>query len=392
MTLRRRPRAPQRGVSLIEAVVALAVMGIGTLAVLGVQTSLRFNADIAKQRSEAVRIAQEAMEAARRFGTLAAYEAVVDSGPNLVNGLTTNTVYEVTRTVEEPVGLHAGRYKTVVVTVDWADRTGQAQGLELRSTVHGTPPALAGSLVIATDTGPARTPRRRHFAIPPDAVDQQDGTSRFAPPGAPAGLQWVFDNVSGFVTEQCLGAACTPLDARLLAGFVRFATGPAQPLPAQAALPADPPPPAPIDVVVWRTQPIVDPVGSPVPCFERVDATAVAYFCAVPVGLAGTWSGRSELLASPPTLDFAASVSDADATKYRVCRYTPYRDHRAVGTGTPPMRNDQHPLDYDRVAQSLTQQNFLLIRAGDGTTPFDCPADDATLPVNTNTWHHQPAN
>ncbi len=57
---RRHPR--QRGISLIEAVVALAVMAFGMLAFVGLQSSLRFNGDVAKQRAEAVRIAQEAIE------------------------------------------------------------------------------------------------------------------------------------------------------------------------------------------------------------------------------------------------------------------------------------------------------------------------------------------
>ena len=47
MRRNRLPRA-QRGLSLVEAMVAMAVMGFGTLAVLGVQASLRLNGDIAK--------------------------------------------------------------------------------------------------------------------------------------------------------------------------------------------------------------------------------------------------------------------------------------------------------------------------------------------------------
>jgi Tfp pilus assembly protein PilV len=55
-------RTHSRGVSLVEAMVALAVMAFGMLAEVGVQTTLRLNADVAKQRSEATRIAQETLE------------------------------------------------------------------------------------------------------------------------------------------------------------------------------------------------------------------------------------------------------------------------------------------------------------------------------------------
>ena len=60
-----------RGVSLIEALVALAVMSFGMLGVVGMQATLRYNADVSKQRSEAVRLAQEEVERWRSFSVLA---------------------------------------------------------------------------------------------------------------------------------------------------------------------------------------------------------------------------------------------------------------------------------------------------------------------------------
>ena len=60
----------QRGVSLIEALVAMAIMAFGMLALLGLQGALRGNSDVSKQRSEAVRYAQEQIELLRGFSTL----------------------------------------------------------------------------------------------------------------------------------------------------------------------------------------------------------------------------------------------------------------------------------------------------------------------------------
>ena len=65
--MRAEKRNASRGVSLVEAMVALAVMAFGMLAVVGVQSTLRLNGDIAKQRSEATRIAQETLEKGRSF-------------------------------------------------------------------------------------------------------------------------------------------------------------------------------------------------------------------------------------------------------------------------------------------------------------------------------------
>ena len=61
----------QRGVSLIEALLALLVMALGMLGMVGVQSSLRHSSDVAKQRSEAVRIAQLEVERWRAFTALA---------------------------------------------------------------------------------------------------------------------------------------------------------------------------------------------------------------------------------------------------------------------------------------------------------------------------------
>ncbi len=70
---RRVGRRAQRGVSLVEAIVAMAVMAFGMMAIVGLQTTLRANSDVAKQRSEAVRIAEEAIETARAFSLMAGY-------------------------------------------------------------------------------------------------------------------------------------------------------------------------------------------------------------------------------------------------------------------------------------------------------------------------------
>ena len=69
-TLRSPARRAVRGISLIEAAIAVAVMSIGILALVGVQTTLRFNNDLARQRVDASRIAAQEVENLRFFTTL----------------------------------------------------------------------------------------------------------------------------------------------------------------------------------------------------------------------------------------------------------------------------------------------------------------------------------
>lgn len=373
----------QRGVTLVEALVALAVMAFGTLALIGVQATLRQNADIAKQRAEAVRIAQQRVEDWRGITSVIAvagtdYTDIVDTGPTAIAGL--NTTFNRTETVQTSAD---PRVKTLTVDVTWVDRTGQNQSVRMNSSIAGVAPELAGSLAAPMDLAYTRNPRGRNAAVPIGSVDIGDGTSKFTPPGGGT-VAWIFNNVSGFITQVCTSGVCVDVRARLLSGFVRFATDPVQPTPAQAEVP--PSTAFGVSVSVVQTAPVTGVVA----CYEDLTASYVEYFCAVPVGaLSLPWSGQSRL----GGLALAASIADSTATAYRVCRYTPHalRDNTLVVP--TDMRNVDHPFNYVLVVGALLNQNFLVIRAGDGTTAFDCPDDDSSTPfVDGATWHHQPAS
>src|SRR5512138_3092240 len=238
-----------RGVSLIEAMVALAVMAFGMLAVVGVQSTLRLNADVAKQRSEATRIAQERIESQRAFTTIegpGGYEQmIVDAGPTPVADLATNTTYtvrSVVATSADPPG------KVLRVTVSWNDRAGDPQQVVLVSTIAAAAPALSGTLAVRPGiaaVGGIRRPFGRNSSIPVQAKNFGDGRSAFVPPLRPW-VVLVFNNVTGVITGICdfgfggqtfTNDNITPADvascdnntlAQLLSGFVRFVRGPGE--------------------------------------------------------------------------------------------------------------------------------------------------------------------
>jgi Tfp pilus assembly protein PilV len=377
-----------RGISLVEALVALAIMGFGTLAVLGVQTTLRYNADISKQRGEAVRIAQQALEDIRSFETLDDYNNKVSTAPVDVAGYeVANTTYRLTQTITDGAAddVNAPRSKTIVIDVSWQDRSDQTQSVRLNAVLQGTPPVLAGSLVVNSNIAVVRRPMGRNPVIPLEATTSGDGqTSRFDPPGA--GFSWIFSNSTGYITQVCVADVCSALNARLLAGYVRFTGNAAV---ASSAADAEIPTGAgfPLEVIVRQTAP-ADQIGDK-PCYERVGASHVAYFCAVPVGTGDRWSGRSLVVHA----NIVATLADATLNRWRVCRYTPKLGHFVVPT---QMRNEEHPLDYVDVRASLINQNFLMIGAGNGVTAFTCPNEsDGTGVldfVDGDTYRHQPAN
>lgn len=373
----------QRGISLIEALVAMVIMSLGTLAVLGVQATLRVNSDVAKQRAEAVRLGQAAMERWRGYVALSGaeddtvYYQDIDDATVTVDGL--NATYTIAMSVPDESA--DPRYKSLLVDVSWEDRTGQTQTIRLASNLFGEDPGLAGTLGVPANTSVVVNPENRHPAIPRDAtpVAGDSGKSQFTPPGAGDGVRWTFDNSTGFITRICTAPdTCTDISARLLAGFVQFSLtdSPNSEIPDSPRLPD-------LQVRVIQTLPAAQ--AGTVECYEDATPTSyVAYYCAVPVGTSTSWDGSSEL--------YGADISTTSlAGTYRVCRYTPYTDrHRTVPS---EMSNEEHPQFYVRVTSSLINQNFLVIRTVDGDgDAISCPVDGGLTPVNGNTFTHQPAS
>lgn len=363
----RRTRHAERGLSLIEAVVALAVMAFGMLAYVGIQSSLRFNSDVAKQRSEAVRIAQESIEQWRAYSFV---ESAVGSTDYVelatvlpvapVPGQATNTDYWLTRTVVDAATTPAApRMKTLVVDVRWQDRNGETQTVRLSTTIAASPPELAGTLSVPGTGGPVRLPQSRHAGIPAVAIDVGGGKSAFAPPGAVVPVVWLFDNLSGVITSVCTFPAnadesqlvnatnCVNAPSWLISGFVRFSLGDhpdaATPAGEQIALGmlaiAG-------GVAFANGECVVAPVHDPKLNYTR-------YTCRVPQSADTTWTGSTRL--SLPL----------DLGLYDVCRYS----NGAAG-------NANHPALYEGLARPLANQNFLVVSQG-----IACPA--GTLP-------HQP--
>lgn len=403
----------QAGVSLLEALVALAVMAVGAVSVVGMQASLRANADVSKQRSEAVRLAQEEIERWRGFSTFGIAPAGQVSWTDLATSVLptehvgSNVTFQRSVTVaargetnDDPLS------KSITVAVTWTDRTNQPQSVAMNTIIAGVSPELGGALSVPMTGTYLTAPRGRHPSIPPAAVDQSGGgTSRYQLPSAPSDTYWIFDNATGIVLQQCSGTppSCTIDKAIPVYGFVRFSTGNSVPLPDdRSENPAD----SPISLHVQIAQTYPSPYTSNVvTCYHEYGSSFISYGCAVPVSLIDSkWKGRTEVAG------IAIAASETDPVGYRVCRYTPVPapcNHlgddiylptatapSCTGTtGTPKRKfvNEDFPSTYDLVATPLVNQNLLIIKAGFSTTAFQCPSDNpATLGVNGNTVAHQP--
>ncbi len=229
----------QRGVSLIEALVAMAVMAFGMLAVVGVQTTLRVNADLAKQRVEATRLAEQEIETLRGWVTVGSGSAANTEFDNLASAAArvitppdSNTSYTLSRQVTDQAD---GLQKATMVRVDWTDRHGNPRDVILRDVVTRSAPALSGLLGGVKKTTVVGQRKNRHPTIPPRALDWGNGDSVFKPSEGGT-VAWVFDNVTGVIKSVCVVtvttstatlvqsdlSGCMTTDAQLLSGHVRF--------------------------------------------------------------------------------------------------------------------------------------------------------------------------
>ena len=172
----RRRFKPARGFTLIESLIALLVAGLGLLTLSVVQMKLVQNADLARQRGEATRLAAEKIESSR------GYTSITGAGASAWNGLaggtdtaTSNVSYTRNWTLDGDI---AQPMRQLKVDVSWTDRAGVAQLLTLSSVISRTDPADVGLLGFPL---PANTtlkrPKNRNLNIPVPALDLGNGQS-----------------------------------------------------------------------------------------------------------------------------------------------------------------------------------------------------------------------
>ncbi|MFZ2653133.1 MAG: hypothetical protein WA210_23870 [Burkholderiaceae bacterium] len=416
-----RTQRKQRGTTLLEGLVAFLVLSLGMLSVVRVQTQMRLTSDVARQRSEAVRIAQEDVEKMRAFSVIAvragasAYASLASASSNIDahSGQPSNTNYVLTREVS---AASTPRSKNVNVSVAWDDRTGARQRVSLSTLIAGHDPAYSGALKLIPKAAPLRSVRARSVWIPIEAKDLGNGSSAYKPL-ANGSAALVLDNASGKVIARCVGVdpaasnssldaaalgACETMQAQLLSGVVRFssATPPDPsaandvPLALSMAIVRDPGRPAPACTSEARKTVTYTRAGSTYTDAVAIGASAaslglsswvetgeryVAYHCVViPASPDGLWSGRANIVASGWTVGRGTNDS-------RVCRYSADFDRSGAIDS-----NLEHPDTYTAVGSSLTNQNFLVI-AGTQSCPTQMPANGANgIYADLSTVPHQP--
>ena len=333
----------QRGFTLIESLIALLVVGAGMLLLSVTQMKLVQNADLARQRGEATRLAAEKIESSR------AYTSITGTGVTAWNGLaagsdtsTSNTAYTRSWTVDGDI---SQPMRQLNVAVSWTDRAGVAQSVSLSSVISRTDPADVGSLAFPL---PANTtlkrPKNRNLNIPVPARDLGNGESVVQ---LANNFAVVFSNESGYVVKTCSFvvntltdlAGCATTSAYIVAGYIS--------LDGTSTFPAS---------LGMNTSLVTGSTAVSCSVSNAVDQTTNTsisgykyYLCVVSVASVGApWSGRFQLSGM------------AAGTDYRVCRF---QYPAAAGVST----NQRNVQPYSNVVESLDQQNYII------TTGSSCP-------------------
>lgn len=340
----RSARLGQRGFTIVEALVALAVIAFGLLGMVGLQAVMSRSADVSKQRAEAVRLAQERIEAMRSYTSIEAV-AGQTTWADLANGAdvpatTSNTPYARSWTVSGTTG---DPMRRVSVTVAWTDRGGEAQTVTLNSVVSKTDPSDVGLLGFPLPQNTTlKRPKNRNLNIPVPAIDLGGGKSVYQ---LANNFAVVFSNDSGYVVMKCdfvvttaaQLSGCQTYSAFILAGYVSLSGGA---FPAGLALNT---------ASLTGTTTVTCTMGNAV---DQNDGTAIAgykyYLCVVALPANTTWSGGIKL----------AGMNSG--TDYLVCRF----QYPAAAGVSANARNVQ---PYAAVSESLDNQNYVL------TTASACP-------------------
>lgn len=313
-------RRLQAGSTLIEALIACAVVAVGALSIVAAQLALHRNAKLSQQRADALRVAQQALERLRTQP-----DAMLDTTADAAAGAGL-TLERTVATVVAP-GATQAAFK-----VQWQQRGEGAHALTLSGIVSTIDPALSGRLSLASPDAAAH-PRGRALSIPAQAIDLGDGHSAWQA----AGARWVFDNGSGMVVQICTAGGadapvaapptqCVATRALVLQGHVGYSGAK----------------PGAFGLQLSQTDARAD-------CRLEMGDRDTSFVCMVtpPEGRA-RWSGRLDVVPQGWTLGHAAGT-------FRLCRYSADRDHDGR------VRNAEHPLDYRDVDTPLMHQNFLLV-------------------------------
>jgi len=362
----------RRGFALIEALVAMVIVGFGMLALVKVQSTLTQSADNARQRSEATRLAEEKIEQMRSYNSVVSgvgvsWADMTSSSAPETPSSPSNTTYSRSWTLG---GIATDPMRPLQVTVGWQDRTGTNSSVTLNSFIARVDPALAGALSFPLPgNGNIKLPKSRNLNIPIQAVNLGGGQSAYNLTSGSSTFNFavVFSNVTGYVVMRCTKqvnsssdlSSCTNYNAYIMAGYIAKTDSSGN-----------------VDTSTWlqstsnftginlsKVTPYLSHGSTDCvfnPATDQNSGAQIAgydyYLCVMQVSSSGAgWSGTVQL-AGVPT-----------GSGNIVCRYQ--------YSSTTSNANENNVQPYTNVNESLDQQNYAIVAPSSGKngSSASCP-------------------
>lgn len=137
----------QVGLTLIEILIAMAILAGGIVVIVKFQGDLMRNLGATQQQAEAISLAESKLNELRNYtviesgGSGTAYDDISSGSETVSNNSTTyTTTWNVTNVSDPP-------HKVIQVTVSWSDSAGQTQSVTLESIVGEVDPAKSGEVM-----------------------------------------------------------------------------------------------------------------------------------------------------------------------------------------------------------------------------------------------------
>lgn len=140
-----RKKRLSQGFTLIEALIAALIMGVGALSFSNLHTRLAHSSSLSKQNDRAQIIAQQKIEQLRNYSSLTNFDAIA-SGNDTITA--ENTSFNRNWTVTNN---SAPDYKTVQVTVSWQTTEGTNESLTLDSSIARHDPKDSGTAISSSE-------------------------------------------------------------------------------------------------------------------------------------------------------------------------------------------------------------------------------------------------
>lgn len=148
----------QRGLTLIETVITLAILSFGLVAVMKLQSYMIGHSAIAKQQAQAMTLAQKKIEELRDFQQIntgagvKAYDDISSASENISG---TNANYTLSWTVTDQT---SPDHKVINMNISWPDKNGVTRTIQLSSIISKTDPATEGGIMTSSSAGGIQPP------------------------------------------------------------------------------------------------------------------------------------------------------------------------------------------------------------------------------------------